>query len=69
MHSHGMSDKFTTLRQRLGWSQTEAAEHFGVHQSTVSRWEAGAARIPPLVMREIERLAGDFADDAGGEAA
>ena len=41
--SQRVSDRLATRRRELGWTQTQTAQHFGVRQSMVARWEAGRA--------------------------
>lgn len=52
-------DRFVELRQRLGWSVTEAAEELGVDQPTVSQWEGCKRPIPDKHLREIAARAGE----------
>lgn len=40
-------DDIFVFRKKRGWSQTELAEHLGVNQATVSRWESKG--LPPSV--------------------
>jgi len=58
------SAKVRAARRRLGESQSEFAERFGINQSTIHRWETegvptgGAARIAlEHVLAEIEKSA------------
>ena len=45
-----------TLRKSLNWTQEELAQHLGVEQATISRWENGATIKGPA-LRLIEILA------------
>ncbi len=47
------------LRQALRLSQGVFAEHLGVNQSTVSRWESGSVPAPSAAMEKIAALAAD----------
>ena len=44
----------TELLDRLGWSQTYFARHFGVSERTVGRWVKEGA--PKYVMRYLELM-------------
>ena len=44
------------LRQQVGWTQARLAEHLGVTQATVNRWERGRKTPSPLAAGLIERL-------------
>lgn len=47
-------------RERLGLTQRELAEVFGVDRMTVSRWERGVLNVPPyvdLALAELQRRA------------
>lgn len=48
--------EFTATRTRLGLSQSALAAALGVDQATVSRWEAGKARIPAAVELALTSL-------------
>ena len=48
--------EFTAARNALGLSQSALAGALGVDQATVSRWEAGKARIPAAVELAIATL-------------
>lgn len=37
----GYLDRIAELRKRKGWTQSDLAEHVGVEQATVQRWEKG----------------------------
>jgi transcriptional regulator with XRE-family HTH domain len=52
-------DRFVELRERLGWSVTQAAEELGVDQPTVSQWEKGTRAIPMRHREAIARRAGE----------
>jgi transcriptional regulator with XRE-family HTH domain len=45
-------------RKLLKWSQSEAAEHFGVGLSTYQRWEAGSVTPHPEHARKIDSIYG-----------
>ena len=45
-----------TLRKSLNWTQEDLAQHLGVEQATISRWENGATIKGPA-LRLIEILA------------
>lgn len=43
-----------TLRKSLNWTQQDLAQHLGVEQATISRWENGATiKGPALRLIEI----------------
>lgn len=43
-----------TLRKSLNWTQEDLAQHLGVEQATISRWENGATiKGPALRLIEI----------------
>jgi transcriptional regulator with XRE-family HTH domain len=44
-------------RERLGWTQAQAAAQLGVTENTWARWERGEMQIHPARLRDIERLA------------
>jgi DNA-binding XRE family transcriptional regulator len=41
--------ELTAARIRLGLTQAQLAEHFGVHPMTVNKWENHHHRIPEMV--------------------
>lgn len=43
-------------RRLLGMTQTQIADHLGVEQSTVSRWERGLQQPSPEAQAELERV-------------
>ena len=49
-------DELRSIRLSLALTQEELASEFGVHRVSVSRWEAGTHRIPPMVELAIETL-------------
>lgn len=34
------------LRERMNWSQAEAAEHLGCSKRSIANWERGTTKIP-----------------------
>ena len=48
--------EFTSARTALGLSQASLAAALGVDQGTISRWEAGKARIPAAVVLALAKL-------------
>jgi uncharacterized protein (UPF0335 family) len=54
MNSH----QLITKRSRLGLTQRQVAELFGVDQSTVGRWELGTRKIPRFVAQHFETITG-----------
>lgn len=57
-HPVMMHDQFRKKRIKLGYSQVEMAEAFGVDKSTVSRWEAGLRKIPAMAERLLKTING-----------
>lgn len=52
-----MSDaEFRCLREWLGLTMEWLADHLGVAERTVRRWEAGTSRVPQGVADELLRL-------------
>ncbi len=49
----------STFRTGLGWSQAAMAEHFGVDQATISRWETNGAPKNGAARKLLERLWND----------
>jgi len=49
--------EFRILREYLGLPPGWLADHLGVRERTVARWEHGAAPIPPGVVEDITTLA------------
>ena len=55
--------KIKALRNKNGWSQADLAAHFGIQQSTVSRWERGetkpvglyAAKLVEMLSKNVNR--------------
>lgn len=58
-------DELREIRERLGLTQTQLADLLETTQESVSRWETGVHRIPPLVAREVRRLERKMAPEAG----
>ena len=54
--AHSVSKRLTRLRKITGLSQPQIAAQVGVNQSTVSRWESGAATPVGLYLASLERL-------------
>lgn len=46
-----------TIRRRLGLSQAALAKKLGVARNTVTRWEMGQHRLPPMAAHLIRRIA------------
>lgn len=54
---HDMTaEEFAAQRSRLGLSQSELAEHLGVHVRTIGKWERGERGIPEPVARLLTTL-------------
>lgn len=52
-------DALQQSRQRRGWSVADQAEHFGVHRTTIWRWENG--EIDPTTLKLIALILGERA--------
>lgn len=65
MHSMSMatSDDIKTVRQSRGESQEAFAEHFGVDQSTVHRWETFGPPARGAAAVGIDRVLADLRPD------
>jgi transcriptional regulator with XRE-family HTH domain len=48
--------EFKVARMRLGYTQAELAEIFGVHQNTIARWSNGRVRIPKTAIDAMQQL-------------
>ena len=57
------------IRLGLELSQSEFAKVLGVNRITVSRWERGARRPHPLMIKTIEVLAAEELKKRGGKKA
>jgi DNA-binding transcriptional regulator YiaG len=44
------------IRDALGLTQEELADHLGVHRVTVARWESGTRAIPEMAVRLLRRI-------------
>ena len=53
----GTVPTFAALRERIGWTVAEAAEHLGVHPRTITRWDKGEHRVGKFVLEKMEALA------------
>lgn len=53
-----LGDLLDNKRKEMGWSHEKLAEHFGVAQSTMSRWIGGQARPSGKRMNQIARFLG-----------
>ncbi|MDE2107218.1 MAG: helix-turn-helix domain-containing protein [Patescibacteria group bacterium] len=62
-----IADQLRAAREKVGESQAEFAERFGVDQSTVSRWESMGPPVHGPVRRMIEQIMSEI--DADAEAA
>jgi DNA-binding transcriptional regulator YiaG len=60
------AERIKALRQKLGWSQAKLADHLGVSQPTVFRFESGDP-IPGPASRLLEML--EHSNSASHEAA
>jgi DNA-binding transcriptional regulator YiaG len=60
-------DEIRATRERLGLTQTEAAQRLGVSENTWARWERGELGIHPARERDLERL-GKGGQPAAGSA-
>ena len=52
-----MNEKFNELVKKTGMKKSELAKRCGVTPAHFSRYCTGKQPVPPLVYREIERLA------------
>lgn len=52
-----IAQKVRWIRQQAGWTQAEAAAEMGVARETFTRWETGAAVIPPAKLHRLKHLA------------
>ena len=43
------ADELKALRKRLGWSQSEAAEHLGCSRRSIVNWEGSIHKIPNYI--------------------
>jgi DNA-binding transcriptional regulator YiaG len=48
-------DEMRTIRFQRGWSQAKLAAFLGVHESTVSLWEAGRRRISKPIAKLLRQ--------------
>jgi transcriptional regulator with XRE-family HTH domain len=48
------------IRQELNWTTKQLADYLGVHERTVSRWEAGETRPSALSVKMLLRLQQDI---------
>lgn len=46
-----VAEQIIAIRKARDWSQKDLADHLGVDQSTVSRWEAGQASVRGPALR------------------
>jgi transcriptional regulator with XRE-family HTH domain len=46
------------IRLRLGLTQTELARELGVTRNSVTRWETGVHKVPPMTTYALRVLAG-----------
>lgn len=53
-----MPNRLGEIRETLGLSQAAIAKHLGVHESTVSRWEADISQIPDERKQQLAELLG-----------
>ena len=65
-----LSARLVAAREAAGLTLLEAATAFGVHNSTLWRWEKGHKTPPPYALRDLWRLygAGEFVPQDGVEA-
>lgn len=52
--TRGTSNPIVQWRKAKGWTQAQAAEFFGVHRVTMSKWEIGDMPIPERIQNFIE---------------
>lgn len=57
------------VREHLGLTKRWLAEHLGVRERTVDRWEEGSSPVPDGVRVEIERLEQVTAEHVGAAVA
>lgn len=60
---------FKTVRERLGWTQREAAAALGVTQAAVWNWEAGRRHLPAAQLAALQQLAAEAAAKLASEQA
>ena len=48
--------EFKAARENLGMTQTELAEEWGVNSMTISRYETGARKVPPLAVWALKAM-------------
>lgn len=46
------------IRIQLGIKQSSAAEHLGLNQETLSRYENGQRELPPMLIKPLAALYG-----------
>lgn len=55
--SYMLPQRMVELRNRLGWTQDELAQHMGVDRRTVINWERGRSCIHAAVARLLQAYA------------
>ena len=50
------AERVKNMREKVGWSQRQLADHFGVPPHTVQSWEQGYRTPPEYVVTMMERL-------------
>jgi DNA-binding XRE family transcriptional regulator len=58
---------FKTARERLGWTQREAAAALGVTQAAVWNWEAGRRHLPAVQLAALQQLAAEAAAEQAAD--
>lgn len=51
------TEELRAIRGKLGWTQLDLAQALGVRESTVARWEQGAARVTEPMARLVRLVA------------
>ena len=49
-------DRIQDLREKLGATQKELAQKFGICERTIRRWETGETHTPPFALMAIHWL-------------
>lgn len=71
MHNRGMitGEQIKAVRRRLGEKQAQFAEHFGVDQATVHRWEKKGISERGMTLLAVHNILKELENLAPAEAA